>query len=107
MKIFGFDIGNHEINSYVKSVWTDESMQANSYRHLGFFTSRHLSSIFRSKKKDGKKMKSTTYSFGIDLLWVRYWIAFNITKEYTYQSAPKKKNKIKKYDFDIYSDEYE
>ena len=52
-------------------------------------------------------MKSTTYSFGVDLLWVRYWIAFNIAKEYTYQPAPKKKNKTKKYDFDIYSDEYE
>jgi hypothetical protein len=104
MKIFGFDIGNHEVNSYVKSVWTDESMQANSYRHLGFFTSRHLSSIFRSKKADGKKMRSTTYSFGIDLLWVRYWIAFNIATEYNYVEQPKKKYKGKKYDFDFYND---
>ena len=104
MKIFGFDIGNHEVNSYVKSVLTDESMQANSYRHLGFFTSRHLSSIFRSKKKDGKKMKSTTYSFGVDLIWVRYWIAFNIAKEYTYQAPPKRKNKGKISDFDFYND---
>lgn len=102
MKIFGFDIGNHEVNSYVKSVWTDESMQANSYRHLGFFTSRHLSSIFRSKKKDGKKMKSTTYSFGIDLLWVRYWIAFTVATEYNYVDKPKRKNK--KNDFDFYND---
>ena len=107
MKIFGFDIGNHEVNSYVKSVWTDETMQSNSYRHLGFFTSRHLSSIFRSKNKDGKKMRSTTYSFGVDLFWVRYWIAFNIASEYTYQTSPKRKNKPKKYDFDIYRDEYE
>lgn len=104
MKIFGFDIGNHEVNSYVKSVWTDESMQANSYRHLGFFSSRHLSSIFRSKKKDGKKMKSTTYSFGVDLIWVRYWIAFNIAKEYTYQAQPKRKNKNNISDFDFYND---
>ena len=104
MKIFVFDIGNHEVNSYVKSVWTDESMQANSYRHLGFFTSRHLSRIFRSKKKDGKKMKSTTYSFGVDLIWVRYWIAFNIAKEYTYQAPPKRKNKGKTSDFDFYND---
>lgn len=104
MKIFGFDIGNHEVNSYVKSVWTDESMQANSYRHLGFFSSRHLSSIFRSKKKDGKKMKSTTYSFGVDLIWVRYWIAFNIAKEYTYQTQPKRKNKNNISDFDFYND---
>ena len=65
MKIFGFDIGNHEVNSYVKSVWTDETMQSNSYRHLGFFTSRHLSSIFRSKKDDGKKIRS----FNIDKMW--------------------------------------
>jgi hypothetical protein len=85
-------------------VWTDESMQANSYRHLGFFSSRHLSSIFRSKKKDGKKMKSTTYSFGIDLIWVRYWIAFNIAKEYTYQAQPKRKNKNNISDFDFYND---
>lgn len=106
MKIFGFDIGNHEVNSYVKSVWTDESMQANSYRHLGFFTSRHLSSIFRSKKADGKKMRSTTYSFGVDLLWVRYWIAFNIAKEYVYTEPNKyKKNKGRKRDdFDFYND---
>ena len=104
MKIFGFEIGNHEVNSYIKSVWTDESMQANSYRHLGFFTSRHLSSIFRSKKKDGKKMKSTTYSFGIDLLWVRYWISFNIATEYNYIDQTKKKNKGRKNDFDFYND---
>jgi len=102
MKIFGFDIGNHEVNSYIKSVWTDESMQANSYRHLGFFTSRHLSSIFRSKKKDGKKMKSITYSFGVDLIWVRYWIAFNIASEYKYE--PQIKRKGKKNDFDFYND---
>jgi hypothetical protein len=106
MKIFGFDIGNHEVNSYVKSVWTDESMQANSYRNLGFFTSRHLSSIFKSKEKDGKKFKSTTYSFGIDLLWVRYWIAFNIATEYRYENeTPKHKNKKNhKSDFDFYND---
>jgi hypothetical protein len=104
MKIFGFDIGNHEVNSYLKSVWTDETMQSNSYRHLGFFTSRHLSSIFRSKKEDGKKMRSTTYSFGVDLIWVRYWIAFNIASEYVYQSTPKRKNKVNTKDFDFYND---
>ena len=49
-------------------------------------------------------MKSTTYSFGVDLIWVRYWIAFNIAKEYTYQAPPKRKNKGKTSDFDFYND---
>jgi hypothetical protein len=81
-------------------------MQANSYRNLGFFTSRHLSSIFKSKEKDGKKFKSTTYSFGEDLLWVRYWIAFNIATEYKYEQPNQKykKNKNYKSDFDFYND---
>ncbi len=106
MKIFNFNIRNNEVNSYLKSVWTDESMQHNSYRHLGFFSSRHLSGVFYSNKKTGEKLKSTTYSFGVDLIWVRYWIAFNIAKEYVYTEPNKyKKNKGRKRDdFDFYND---
>jgi hypothetical protein len=49
-------------------------MQHNSYRHLGFFSSKHLSGVFYTSKKTGEKLKSTTYNFGVDLIWVRYWI---------------------------------
>jgi hypothetical protein len=77
-------------------------MQHKSYRHLGFFSSRHLSGVFHTNKKTGKKLKSTTYSFGIDLIWIRYWISFVIGSEYKYET-PKKNNK-KKYILDIYND---
>ena len=90
------------INSYLKSVWTDESMQHNSYRHLGFFSSKHLSGVFYTSKKTGEKLKSTTYNFGVDLIWVRYWISFVIASDYKYVT-PKKNNK-KKYILDIYND---
>ena len=102
MKIFNFNIRNNEVNYYLKSVWTDESMQHNSYRHLGFFSSKHLSGVFYNSKKTGEKLKSTTYNFGVDLIWVRYWISFVIASDYKYET-PKKKNK-KKYILDIYND---
>ena len=45
MKLINFDVGKIKLNSYLKTVWTDESMEHNSYRHFGFFTSRHYGGI--------------------------------------------------------------
>ena len=96
MKLFNFDIGKFKVNSYLKTVWTDESMEHNSYRHFGVFTSRHYGGVLNYDKETGLMSKNVTYSFGVDLFCLnhkcKYKYLYETKKEYICKSCDKKRN---------------
>jgi hypothetical protein len=101
MKLINFDVGKIKLNSYLKTVWTDESMEHNSYRHFGFFTSRHYGGVLHYDKETGLMIKNVTYAFGVDLLWVRIWMAFTYPLSMDAQKTNKKTKQKKTYFSDI------
>jgi hypothetical protein len=101
MKLINFDVGKIKLNSYLKTVWTDESMEHNSYRHFGFFTSRHYGGVLDYDKETGLMIKNVTYAFGIDLIWVRTWVAFTYPVSMEIQKTKKTKKQKKTYFSDI------
>ena len=105
MKLFNFDIGKFKVNSYLKTVWTDESMEHNSYIHFGVFTSRHYGGVLNYDKETGLMSKNVTYSFGVDLFCLRAWIAFTypVDMEITKKQKPKKTKKTYFSDIEIYN----
>ena len=61
---------------------------------MGLFTSRKIIHNWVSKGDNGK-FYEILYRFGINLIWVRFWISVSKSKEYSYTIKTKKTQKIK------------
>ena len=59
MKLFDVKLGKCIVGFYYKTLWTDNTLKQSNYRHVGVYTSRHLSYVWN---KD-EKTKETYYTF--------------------------------------------
>jgi len=81
MKLFDVKLGKCIVGFYYKTLWTDNTLRQSSYRHVGVYTSRHLSYVWYNDEKTGEKKRESTYNFGLDLFILRFWISFNFNKK--------------------------
>ena len=83
MKLFDVKLGKCILGFYYKTLWTDNTLKQSNYRHLGVYTSRHLSYVWYKDEKTGEKKRESTYNFGLDLFVTRLWVSFNFNKKRT------------------------
>ena len=88
MKIFEHKGNLIHYGLYFKNVREDEH-PSHQYRHFGFFTSKHLTSIFKTNKNTGNKAKSTTYNFGFEFMLFKIWLSVTTFEEYKYETVKK------------------
>jgi len=81
MKLFDVKLGKCIVGFYYKTLWTDNTLKQSNYRHVGVYTSRHLSYVWNKDEKTKEKKQESTYNFGLDLFVARLWISFNFNKK--------------------------
>ena len=51
MKLFDVKLGKCIVGFYYKTLWTDNTLKQSNYRHVGVYTSRHLSYVWYNDEK--------------------------------------------------------
>lgn len=95
MKLFDVKLGKCIVGFYYKTLWTDNTLKQSNYRHLGVYSSRHLSYVWYQDEVTKEKKRESTYNFGLDVFIARFWISFNFNKKRVVKTKEDKRKFIK------------